>query len=173
MVGGQWLVVGEREMAVVLGGARRWHRQRQARVGVDRGGSEGEDGEGGVRSSRGRGFEYGARAAGWSMAAVSVVIRALNEAAHLPVLLDGLACQSRRADEIVLVDSGSSDGTVAIAEEASARIVAIEPSRFHLRTGAQRRLRRRLGGAVRIRQRPRLPRRRALARAPDGAAGGR
>lgn len=48
MVGGQWLVVGEREMAVVLGGARQWHRQRQARVGVDRDGSEGEDGEGGV-----------------------------------------------------------------------------------------------------------------------------
>ena len=64
------------------------------------------------------------------MAAVSVVIRALNEAAHLPALLEGLARQSRRADEIVLVDSGSSDGTVAIAEGAGARVVAIEPSRF-------------------------------------------
>ncbi len=64
------------------------------------------------------------------MSSVSVVIRALNEAGHLPALLDGLARQSRRADEIVLVDSGSSDATVAIAREAGARIVAIAPSRF-------------------------------------------
>ena len=45
------------------------------------------------------------------MASISIVIRALNEAAYLPRL--GIARQTRKPDEIVLVDSGSTDDSVA------------------------------------------------------------
>lgn len=61
---------------------------------------------------------------------VSVVIRALNEAEHLPALLDSLDRQRHRADEIVLVDSGSTDGTVQIAEKRGLRLVHIPPGEF-------------------------------------------
>lgn len=61
---------------------------------------------------------------------VSIVIRALNEAEHLPRLLEGIAAQNRVADEVILVDSGSTDGTVAIAERAGCKVVHIPPSDF-------------------------------------------
>lgn len=60
----------------------------------------------------------------------SVVIRALNEAEHLPALMSGLLLQEQRPDEIVLVDSGSTDDTVAIAEAHGATIVHIAPEDF-------------------------------------------
>ncbi|MBN2624785.1 MAG: glycosyltransferase [Acidimicrobiales bacterium] len=49
---------------------------------------------------------------------VSVVIPARNEADRLPTLLAGLARQSRPADQVVVVDDGSSDGTAAAARAA-------------------------------------------------------
>ena len=64
------------------------------------------------------------------MATVSIVIRALNEAAHLPALFNGISRQTRPPKEIILVDSGSTDGTVALGEQAGARIVTIAPSEF-------------------------------------------
>ncbi len=64
------------------------------------------------------------------MASISIVIRALNEAAHLPRLFDGIARQTRKPDEIVLVDSGSTDDSVSIGERAGARVVSIAPSAF-------------------------------------------
>lgn len=64
------------------------------------------------------------------MTTVSIVVRALNEAEHLPALFTGLLRQSRRPDEVILVDSGSSDDTVAIAEAHGARIVRIAPQDF-------------------------------------------
>ena len=64
------------------------------------------------------------------MASISIVIRALNEAAHLPRLFDGIARQTRKPDEIVLVDSGSTDDSVSISERAGARVVSIAPSAF-------------------------------------------
>ena len=60
----------------------------------------------------------------------SIVIRALNEAEHLPALFSGLLRQSRQPDEIILVDSGSTDDSVAIAEAHGARIVHIRPEDF-------------------------------------------
>jgi glycosyltransferase involved in cell wall biosynthesis len=60
----------------------------------------------------------------------SIVIRALNEAVHLPRLFDGLERQSQPVDEIVLVDSGSTDDTVRIAESHGASIVHIPPGDF-------------------------------------------
>jgi rhamnosyltransferase len=64
------------------------------------------------------------------MSSVSIVIRALNESVHLPRLLEGLANQSLPPDQIVLVDSGSTDQTVALAAQAGADIVHITPEEF-------------------------------------------
>lgn len=64
------------------------------------------------------------------MTTVSIVVRALNEAEHLPALFTGLLRQTRRPDEVVLVDSGSTDDSVAIAEAHGARIVHIAPEDF-------------------------------------------
>ena len=61
---------------------------------------------------------------------VSVVIRAYNEGAHIGRLLKGLAQQTVKPDEIILVDSGSTDDTVAIARSAGCRIVDIDKSEF-------------------------------------------
>ncbi len=60
----------------------------------------------------------------------SIVIRALNEAMHLPRLLESLREQSLQPDEVILVDSGSTDDSVAIAEGSGASIVHIPPGEF-------------------------------------------
>lgn len=61
---------------------------------------------------------------------VSAVIRAHNEGKHIGRLLEGLEQQTVKLDEIILVDSGSTDDTVAIAEAAGCRIVHISKSEF-------------------------------------------
>jgi len=61
---------------------------------------------------------------------VSVVVRALNEGRHLGRLLHGLRNQTVRPDEIVVVDSGSTDDTVLIAEQAGCEVVHIAKSEF-------------------------------------------
>jgi glycosyltransferase involved in cell wall biosynthesis len=60
----------------------------------------------------------------------SIVIRAYNEGRHIGRLLDGIGQQTRRDHEVILVDSGSTDGTVGIAAESGARIVRIAPEEF-------------------------------------------
>jgi rhamnosyltransferase len=60
----------------------------------------------------------------------SLVIRAYNEARHLPRLLEGVRQQTVRDVELILVDSGSTDDTVAIAESYGAKIVHIAPADF-------------------------------------------
>jgi len=47
---------------------------------------------------------------------VSVVATVLNESASIGRLLDSMAEQTRRPDELVIVDGGSRDGTLAILE---------------------------------------------------------
>ncbi len=47
-------------------------------------------------------------------AGVSVIMTVLNEAASLPAVLQGLEQQTRRPDEVVVVDGGSTDGTLAL-----------------------------------------------------------
>ena len=51
------------------------------------------------------------------MPSVGVVIPCRNEARWLARLLDALAEQDRRPDEIVVVDDGSTDGTAAVVAE--------------------------------------------------------
>lgn len=54
---------------------------------------------------------------------VSVIIPTLNEASHLPGLLDALHAQTRPPDEIIVADAGSKDGTVEIAQARGVRVV--------------------------------------------------
>ena len=63
---------------------------------------------------------------------LSVVIRTLNEAQHLNALLLMIRAQvtSGIGVEVVLVDSGSTDGTLEIAEDHGCRITKINKSEF-------------------------------------------
>jgi len=60
----------------------------------------------------------------------SIVIRAYNEEAHLGRLLKGISQQEAAGVETILVDSGSTDRTVQIAEEYGVQIVQISPEEF-------------------------------------------
>jgi glycosyltransferase involved in cell wall biosynthesis len=60
----------------------------------------------------------------------SIVIRAYNEEQHIGRLLEGVRQQTLGEVEIVLVDSGSTDETVSVAESFGARIVRISSSEF-------------------------------------------
>lgn len=57
------------------------------------------------------------------MPSLSVVIPALDDAEMLAHCLHDLAAQLRPADEIIVVDNGSSDGTADVARAAGARVV--------------------------------------------------
>lgn len=63
---------------------------------------------------------------------ISLVIRTLNEARHLGDLLSMVARQVVPGHEVetVLIDSGSTDGTVEIAESYGARVTTIKKSEF-------------------------------------------
>ncbi len=60
----------------------------------------------------------------------SIVIRAYNEEKHLGRLLEGITHQTVREVEIILVDSGSIDSTVSIAQTHGAKVVHIPPADF-------------------------------------------
>jgi glycosyltransferase involved in cell wall biosynthesis len=62
------------------------------------------------------------------MSVISVVIPVYNDAEMLRRCLAALSAQSRPADEIVVVDNGSTDESAAVAREHGARIV-VEPRR--------------------------------------------
>jgi glycosyltransferase involved in cell wall biosynthesis len=47
---------------------------------------------------------------------LSVVIPALNEERHVGALLSDIARQTRKADEVIIVDAGSEDGTVSVVQ---------------------------------------------------------
>lgn len=57
------------------------------------------------------------------MPKVSVIVPTLNEEKRLPTCLASLKAQSFRDFEVIIVDSGSRDATVAIAEKWGARVV--------------------------------------------------
>ncbi len=60
----------------------------------------------------------------------SIIIRAYNEEAHIGRLLQGVKHQTLKDAEIVLVDSGSTDATVEIAESYGAHVVRIPSEEF-------------------------------------------
>jgi len=60
----------------------------------------------------------------------SIVIRAYNEETHIGRLLKGISQQETAGVETILVDSGSTDRTVQIAEEYGVQIVRISPEEF-------------------------------------------
>ncbi|MCI0479888.1 glycosyltransferase family 2 protein, partial [Candidatus Uhrbacteria bacterium] len=62
--------------------------------------------------------------------AISVIVRSFNEEEHIGRLLSGLLAQTLRPKEIILVDSGSTDATVAIAERYPVTIVHLPPDEF-------------------------------------------
>lgn len=69
---------------------------------------------------------------------LSIVIPALNEAMGLPHLLDDLRLLDDPAVELLVVDGGSDDETVAHAEAAGARVLHTAPGRGRqLRAGAR------------------------------------
>ncbi|GIX48295.1 MAG: glycosyl transferase family 2 [Candidatus Tectimicrobiota bacterium] len=68
---------------------------------------------------------------------VSVIVPTLNEAAYLPATLArvGLAPQ----DELIVVDGGSDDGTVAVAQRFTSQVLVTSPGRARqMNAGAQR-----------------------------------
>ncbi|MFK4730117.1 glycosyltransferase family 2 protein [Agromyces mediolanus] len=62
------------------------------------------------------------------MGSISVVIPCLDDAVMLRACLAAVAAQRRPADEVIVVDNGSRDDSVAVAVAAGARVV-VEPRR--------------------------------------------
>jgi glycosyltransferase involved in cell wall biosynthesis len=60
----------------------------------------------------------------------TLIVRCLNEAAHLPTLLASLKGQALKPDEVLVVDSGSTDNTIEIARDFGARVIEIRPEEF-------------------------------------------
>lgn len=60
----------------------------------------------------------------------SVIVRAHDEEEHIGRLLTGIAQQTIEDIEIILVDSGSTDATVSIANRFSVNVVNIPPEQF-------------------------------------------
>jgi glycosyltransferase involved in cell wall biosynthesis len=61
---------------------------------------------------------------------VSLIVRCFNEEAHIGRLLTGVMRQTQRPDEIIVVDSGSTDATLAIASAFDVKVVHIAPGTF-------------------------------------------
>ncbi|HHX43559.1 MAG TPA: glycosyltransferase [Chloroflexi bacterium] len=69
------------------------------------------------------------------MPRVSIVIPTRNAGPSFAATLDAIATQDRPPDELLIIDSGSTDGTPERAERFGARVMAIDPSAFgHGRT---------------------------------------
>lgn len=64
------------------------------------------------------------------MNTTSIVVRCYNEEQHIGRLLTGLLKQTVRPGQIVIVDSGSTDATVAIASRFPVEIHRIDPEEF-------------------------------------------
>jgi rhamnosyltransferase len=65
-------------------------------------------------------------------ARLSIIIRTLNEARHLDSLLTAIAAQETHGlgHEVIIVDSGSTDGTLDTAEQHSCRVLHIRREEF-------------------------------------------
>src|SRR5207245_6379804 len=54
---------------------------------------------------------------------ISVIVPTWNEAKYLPALFESLRRQTVRPDELLVADSGSSDGTAEVARAAGAIVL--------------------------------------------------
>lgn len=61
---------------------------------------------------------------------VSIIIRCFNEEQHIGRLLSGIMAQTLEDVEIIVVDSGSTDATLAIARRFPVEILTIAPEQF-------------------------------------------
>jgi GT2 family glycosyltransferase len=61
---------------------------------------------------------------------ISLVVRALNEDEHIGRLLAGVERQSVSVQDVILVDSGSTDATIDIATRFGCTVVHIAPQEF-------------------------------------------
>lgn len=61
---------------------------------------------------------------------VSIIIRCLNESKFIEKLLIGIEQQTYKNVEVIVVDSGSTDGTIEIAQKYTPHIVQIRPEDF-------------------------------------------
>lgn len=61
---------------------------------------------------------------------ISLIIPTLNAAEYMPGLIDILGRQSRKPDEIIVIDSESEDATVRMAEQAGFRTLKVKRSEF-------------------------------------------
>ncbi|PCJ64941.1 MAG: family 2 glycosyl transferase [Bacteroidetes bacterium] len=61
---------------------------------------------------------------------ISIVIRCFNEEEHIGKLLTGLEHQDYKNHEVIVVDSGSTDSTVAIASKFNIKLIKIKPEDF-------------------------------------------
>lgn len=57
---------------------------------------------------------------------ISVVVPTLNERENLPRLLESLRPQLKSGDEVIVVDAGSTNGTVAVAQSYGCKVI-VEP----------------------------------------------
>jgi len=64
------------------------------------------------------------------VATATVIVRTFNELAHLPRLIQGLSAQTITPAEIIVVDSGSTDGTREYAASVATKVVDIAPHEF-------------------------------------------
>ena len=64
------------------------------------------------------------------MTTISVVIRCYNEEQHIGRLLTGLLRQNVKPDQVIVVDSGSTDATLSIASRFPVEILSIKPAEF-------------------------------------------
>src|SRR6185437_16276361 len=76
------------------------------------------------RLHRWPGIELRRRAQGSGRMTLSIVMPALNEAAHIAAALEALAPLRRRGAEVIVVDGGSRDGTAALAAPLADRVLA-------------------------------------------------
>ncbi len=68
--------------------------------------------------------------AGMTVPRCSVVVRCFNEERHIGRLLDGILQQTVRGSQIVVVDSGSTDGTLEVVSRYPAEVIHVTPEEF-------------------------------------------
>lgn len=68
---------------------------------------------------------------------LSIIIPALNEAGHIAATLDSLQALRRRGVEVIVVDGGSADATVTLAQPAADHVINAERGRaWQMNAGA-------------------------------------